>query len=317
MAIAPRTVLAVILIRQGLSRDILLAISRAGDLVMCRAKRLSSVLLLLLLSTALGLGQRRPADELPSPGPPNLEDSYRSPFRIERTPSREGFVRDYEPSAVEKRMLALSPEDEQRFAGFLTQVDTGGFRLLSFIRRAHGRVISVKSPEFARKRGFSFYGSCYSFTKKKHGHGVNGWGISTWGWSDLRLISGTLSTGFMDESLGLMVKLGDVPLEEVTPQTAGVAELATFALPTDHSTSAALFEKNLRGYELNGFTYGSRMDAVVGVTYVLRSTLNQRSDQLVAFRIVNQDHEGTVTILFKKLKEYPKPFWKGNSAKRK
>jgi hypothetical protein len=36
--------------------------------------------------------------------------------------------------------------------------------------------------------------------------------------------------------------------------------------------------------------------------------LNKRADQLIAFRVVRQDKDG-LTIVWKKLRDYPKPAW--------
>jgi hypothetical protein len=46
---------------------------------------------------------------------------------------------------------------------------------------------------------------------------------------------------------------------------------------------------------------------VVNNSYVLRSIDYARSDLLVAFRIVRQDSDGSVVLLWKLLKKYPTP----------
>jgi hypothetical protein len=52
------------------------------------------------------------------------------------------------------------------------------------------------------------------------------------------------------------------------------------------------------------------LPALANTTYVLRSTSNKRADLLVAFRVVRIAPDGDVTILWRKLKTYPKPSWK-------
>ncbi len=272
--------------------------------------------LLLLLSTALGYGciwpQRR-TNDLPSSGPPNLEANYEPWYRVRR-PRRiaAGWVRDFQPTKAEKRRLVLSREDQEEFAHLINQPNAGGFRLLTPhpTHPVGTRVVSIDNPEFSRRPGFSSYASRYSFTRRKHGHGVNGWDRNTnWNLIDLRLLRRALLAAVTEESVGLIVQLGDVPLEEVTEQTTGVPELAELTPPPDHHKAVVLYEKHLCGYRLNGLRYGLKAIAVVNNTYVLRSILNQRADQLIAFRIVREDEEGSLSIVWRKLKTYPKPFW--------
>jgi hypothetical protein len=244
-------------------------------------------------------------------GPPTLGEWYKPPeFVVRRPPER--WVREFVPNSKEKRLLTVGPEDLQRHAGFLSRPDTGAFRLLPFYPPT--RVISANSQDVEWRRGFSAFASAYSFTKKKHGHGVNGKGDPYFGWSDLRLRDGILSAGIMAESLGLMVQLGDVPLEEVTPQTAGVTELITLVQPLNHTEAFAFFAQHLSGYQRNGFTYRSKMSAEVNSTYVLRSMLNRRADQLIVFRVVRLDEDG-LTIVWKRLQEYTKPSWTSERRK--
>lgn len=271
---------------------------------------LKLALLLLFLGTCTNpiSAQNRPEPPtMPSMGtePPKMGEWYKPPeFVVQRRPPM--WVREFVPNSTEKQLLTVAQEDLQKYAGFLRQPKTGTFRLLPYY--PSGRIISANSPDIAWRRGFSFFASAYSFAKKKHGHGVNGKGDPNFGWSELRLKDGILRSGIMDQSLGLMVQLGDVPLDEVTTDTAGVSELADLLPPTDLSGAAALFKKHLYGYRLDGFDYGLKMPAVVNTTYVLRSMLNRRADHLIAFRVVSQDDEG-ITIVWKKLHEYPKPLW--------
>lgn len=268
-----------------------------------------SVALCLYVGLAVGRMQRR-TNDLPSAGPPNLEANYEPWYKV-RQKKIEGWVRDYQPNNAEKQLLVLSHEDQQKFAHLINQPNAGGFRLLS-PHPVGGKFISIDSPEFSRKPGFSLYASSYSFTRKKHGHGVNGWNRNTnWNLVDLRLIAGRLLSAVSDESLGLIVRLGDVPLEEINEETNGVAELAEYVPPRDHGAAVSLFEKNLCAYHRNGFRYGSSAVAAVNNTYVLRSTLNRRADQLIAFRVIREDDEKTLSIIWRKLKTYSKPSWAG------
>ena len=93
--------------------------------------------------------------------------------------------------------------------------------------------------------------------------------------------------------------------------------LAGLKPPSDRTVADKLFAKNLFGYQLNDFKYGLRAPAVVNNTYVLRSMLSRRADQLIAFRIVRIDEDNSVTIVWKKLQDYPTPGWDGNHGSKR
>jgi hypothetical protein len=57
----------------------------------------------------------------------------------------------------------------------------------------------------------------------------------------------------------------------------------------------------------NGAIYIDRVPALVSTTYVLRSVNYRGSDVLVAVRVVRQDTDGSMILLWKLLKKFPKP----------
>lgn len=240
-------------------------------------------------------------------GVPRVDRVPTAPVRPVTPASGLRWVKEFEPSASEKKLLKVDAEDAARFAEFLAQSDTGLVRLLPY---KEGRVVSVAEPEY-RRPGFIYFAATYSFSKRKHGLGLSGWHqFPIQGMGELKLTDDTLNTGFMEESVGLMVRLGDVPLELVTLQMEGVKQLAEMLPPADYSTAMALSERNRRGVKVNGLTYGSILPAALNTTYALRSTLNRRADVLVCFRVVRRATDGGINVLWKKLKGYPKSSWK-------
>jgi len=223
---------------------------------------------------------------------------------------RNVWVNEYQPDSLEKQLLAPSLEDEQRFAEFLRLPDTGVIKMFPPGRR---RVVSLADLASGRRPGFGSYASLYSFSKEKHGHGLNGYVDPRLGWSELRLINGRFITGVTGESLGVLVALGDVPLETVTPETYGVTGLANIIPPADYLEAATLSRRNRAGFALETFRYGSSLPVAPNVTYVLRSTSNKRADILVGFRVIRVNDNGGVTLIWRKLKIYPKPRWKRQS----
>jgi len=230
---------------------------------------------------------------------------------VRRTIARRNiWVTEYEPDAAEKRLLAPSSEDAQRFAEFLRLPETGIIRMYTPGRR---RVVTLDDLASGRRPGFGAYASLYSFSKQRHGNSLHGYSDPRLGWAELRLLNGRLITGFTGESLGVLVALGDVPIETVTPDTYGVTGLTNITPPADYFEAATLSRRNRAGFALEMFKYGSSLPVAENMTYVLRSTSNKRADLLVAFRVVRLEDGGSVTLLWRKLKGYPKPDWKSRS----
>lgn len=235
-------------------------------------------------------------------------DRPRASFRVPPTGNGKAFVWEFEPNSSEKQQLVIDPLDEARFADFLSQPDTGLVRLLPF--HARGRVVSVEDPEISRRPGFSLFAATYSFTKRKHGRALSGWhDPPLLGWAELMLKDGILLGAVMEDSVAFMVKLGDVPIENISLQTNGIAELDSFQPPDNRTDANRMYEISLRGVRIGDFLYSSKIPATVNTTYVLRSAMSRRADVLVCFRIVRRDNDDSLTIIWKKLKQYRKPSW--------
>jgi hypothetical protein len=175
------------------------------------------------------------------------------------------------------------------------------------------RVISAADLATGRRPGFGAHASLYSFSKAKHGNSLEGYVDPRFGWAEIRLANGRFYTGFTGDSLGVMVALGDVPLESVTPETYGVTGLTNIIPPGGYLEAMTLSRRNRSGFALERFRYGTWLPVAANTTYVLRSTSNKRADVLVGFRVTRVDGNGGVTLVWRKLKVYPKPSWKRRS----
>ena len=265
------------------------------------------ILVLLMVST--------PARHVLGQGPADYPDERRRPERIARPdpPSKplarqNVWVFEYRFTSQEKRLLTPSPNDQQRYASFLGLEDTGLIRLYPWIRRRV--VVSIEELVDRRSPEFNAQACLYSFSKGRHGNVLNGFVDPRLGWAELKLGEGRFFAGFTGDSLGVLVTLGDTPLEAVTPVTEGVAGLTNIIPPADYLEASALSRRNRAGFEMDRFKYGSSLPVQANTTYVLRSTSNKRADLLVAFRVIRVASDGDVTIVWRKLKTYPKPSWK-------
>jgi hypothetical protein len=96
-------------------------------------------------------------------------------------------------------------------------------------------------------------------------------------------------------------------LEEVNDSSKGV-EYLTKLVPADELAEAERqFHRFEQSIEENGFNYRSSAVWKLNTTYALRSISYGRSDILVTFRVVRQDANQSLIILWKKLKSYSTP----------
>jgi hypothetical protein len=185
----------------------------------------------------------------------------------------------------ENEFLAPSAEDRARFAELLRQPDTGLARLMP--REQYREKLSVREG-----------GAYYSFTRLSNSYDSD---------PQIGFEQGTLHTGFAGANFGFLVELGDIPIEEVDIDHPAVRYLAAFAAPTIEPEAREQQSKTSNGFRIADRTYRSSQPASVGRTYVLRSISYESSDVLVAFCVVRQDTDGSLILLWKKLKQFSTP----------
>jgi hypothetical protein len=188
--------------------------------------------------------------------------------------------------AREATLLAPADEDRKAHAEFLALPDTGLVRLLP--REKWDGKLSTRGG-----------GAYYSFAQLTHEYGYG---------SDVELQQGHLGVGFAGADFGFMLSLGDVPLEGVTEESEAVRFMASFQTPAPEP-EARKAQRQFAGVgsQSGQWTYKNRLPAVEGQTYALRSVNYRYSDVLVAFRVLRKDTDGSVVLLWKLLKKYPKP----------
>jgi uncharacterized protein (TIGR03437 family) len=186
-----------------------------------------------------------------------------------------------------KEAIFLSPatEDFAAHADFLNQPDTGLIRLLP--REGFDGTLSTRGG-----------GAYYSFTRLTHEYGYG---------SDLSLQRGEFSVGFAGADFGFLVLLGDVGLETVTIDHPGARYLATFVPPLTEAEAREQQRRGGNGFEENGYSYRRGLTALINTTYIVRSVQYEMSDDLVAFRFVRRDADGSAILLWKMLKWFATP----------
>ena len=220
------------------------------------------------------------------PDAPTKDDFRRLPH-----PQRQlGPVR--EKRVLTKGLLAPSVQDLVENATFLKQEDTGLVKLLlreTPYQRGDGTAKRVKL------RGGGAY---YSFFYLSHD---NLYG------SDLGLDENTLSVSSPGPDYGMLTDLGDVSLVDVSAEDSRAAFIATYKPARNGPDALCEIQRFHDGVTMNGSVYKVSLPVKVNSTYLLRSISYGRSDLLIGFRITRQENDGSISILWKLLKQYWRP----------
>lgn len=209
---------------------------------------------------------------------------------LAQTMERAGLIKEMQSlreqlQQKEQEFLAPSAEDRAAFAEFLRQPDTGLIRLVT--RGKYDRILVMAGG-----------GSYYSFARLTNEYGYG---------SDIELQHDEFSVGFAGADWGYFTKLGDVPLETVTLDHPAVQFLAALNASSQEPGVREQQRLSRSGVMINGLMYAGTVPALVNTTYVLRSISYRNSDVLVAVRVVRQDADGTMSLLWKMLKKFPTP----------
>lgn len=276
--------------------------------------------IVLLLNAPSSFGQTQPtsqtsgvSDPRPPRGAPDPEWSRRAEAynRGLEAELRRRTVNSRKPGAVlpvvlteeeltadERKVLTPTPEDLKANADFLRQRETGIFRLMRVDKQNHRKVVSADNLAVSGDVLLMGGGAQYSFTKKNHNADK---------WSDIAWDDDWFLGGVGGQAVGVLVDLGDVSLESVTLESPGLGYLNTFAPAATESAAEVQFQQLEKGETRDGFKYGLSVPWKLGTTYALRSINYGRSDLLIAFRAIRQDSNGSLIVLWKKLKNNPTP----------
>ena len=238
-------------------------------------------------------------------------------FTAARFSVMQKLIRPLYRKPSKKELEAVEPDAQlfSKHAGFLRQENTGLTKLINDKGCSENAKVVVASSN-CLKYTMPGAGSSFSFRTQSY------------------RLSRLADITFTDNSFqaggifihGIFVNIGDVPLENVTLQTAGLKYLTEFAPETDYEKSQEIDLQLIKGIQSDGFLYRRGLYIVENTTFVLRSiayngkymrsasgvTYNEldfdkRKDVITAFRIVQKDADGNVTILWKVLQQKDAP----------
>jgi hypothetical protein len=197
-----------------------------------------------------------------------------------------------ELAELEKQLLEPTAADRTQFATLLAEPNTGLIRLLP--REKYDDHV-VKNKQTIALRGGGAY---YSFKRLTHEYGYG---------SDIELYSGHLSVGFAGYDYGMLLKLGDIGLEDLTSQLPAVHTLLEYTAAKTEADARVERRKLGTGAEMQGFIFKSRLPLEINTTYLLRSIIYPDSDIVVGFRVVRKDTDDSVIMAYKVLKDFSAP----------
>ncbi|MEO7658282.1 MAG: hypothetical protein ABIV48_01600 [Pyrinomonadaceae bacterium] len=216
-----------------------------------------------------------------------------------------------------KELVLLAPDIAiyRAYRDFLNLSDTGIFKLAPDFGCANDNTVINASDECLK---FTMPGGGNSYSFRKRDYRIR------------RLSDITYSKNRFDTSgllsHGILVNLGDVDIRTIGLRSAGLAYVVNFE-PVDDLIAAQRIEARLiEGIEDRGYQYQSGLEVVENATYVLRSVaydgdlyrslnglvydefdFDKRSDVVVAFRVVEQAVDGSITLIWKEISRKKSP----------
>lgn len=239
------------------------------------------------------------------------------PVKSEKSRAIQQYIRPLyrEPNEEELKLLAPTSEDKEKFAEFLRQKNTGLIKLIADKNCDKNNVVA--SSAHCSTYTMPGAGSAFSFRTNNY---------------RMEHLADLNFTGKSFQALGslihgIMVNIGDVPLEKVDLQMEGVNYLTNLRPTSDIGKAQEFADQLTKGIENNGLVYRSILPVKENTTYLLRSIaydgvlprtvrdvsynefdFDKRKDVIIAFRVIRFDLNESVTILWKELanKKAPK-----------
>jgi hypothetical protein len=205
--------------------------------------------------------------------------------------------------------LTPSKDVELEYQSFLKQKQTGIAKLLPRKEAKEQMITSTQKVDvFIPLLGGGAY---YSFSARRH---IDGYEADIYLGND-RLFNGsqesdTFWTGFGGADIGLITKLGNINLDDVTLDCKEARYLSEYIAPDENMNAREQQRKSFDGFKVDDVFYKSSVRAEVNSTYLLRSIGYNRADLIVAFKAVRKEADGGYIIIWKVLKKKRTPILK-------
>jgi len=230
------------------------------------------------------------------------------------SPTRPVFL-PVKLSKEQSKLLLPKIEDSTKYANFLQLPHTGLIKLMPDFDCVSKGVVRVG-------------GSCANFFPLSNTYSFRKTTYSSKGFADVGLKdSSFFSDGLL--SNGIIVLLGDVPIETVSTDSDGVKFLSDYQPATNNTEILAKTKDLTDGIQNGNYTYSNMLSALEGKTYAIRVIAyrgkimqpnrnvaglaynllesDKRNDIIAIFRVVRKESDGTLTLLWKELQRKDSP----------
>ena len=215
---------------------------------------------------------------------------------------------------TKKELATLKPEqaDLDSFADFLRQEKTGLIKLINGKGCLDRGLVDASADCFQ----YTVPGNAASYSFRIPTYRVAELGDLTFEDGNFKCLGKYVQ--------GIMTAIGDISLDKVGLQTQGVGFLAKFQPESKVKSFEEKRRQFSKGVNSDSFIYRNTWNLIENTTYVLRSIaykgsffdrnshnlfldLDKRKDIIVAFRVVRQSDDGSITILWKELSRKGSP----------
>ncbi len=214
----------------------------------------------------------------------------------------------------DKELTSVDKEDKSKHSAFLKGSDTGILRLHDSENcDEEGKTIHADEPCPWNIVGKA---TIYSFRTEDYTNKF---------FSDIQFEDKTFKIVGIN-LLGFLTDLGDVSIENLNLQSKGIKEMAEFQPSTEDAEITKHFGLAKNGFQVGDYIYKTELQMKPNKTYALRSIAydskvlwkigkrkinvleyDKRKDIIVIFRVVREQTDGSINILWKKIQSKDAP----------
>lgn len=178
-------------------------------------------------------------------------------------------------------------------AAYQAEADLHGYRVFKILQRGTYENPPDSYKDEDNPLGIRQGGAYFSFSTASHSYNKI---------PQIGLEKEWILVGFYGASLGYLYDVGKTPLSDISMETPAAKALGSFVPPVLDSEVRS--QRNV--LEVGGYNFTfRRMDYAVGNSYLLRAVSSGEADKMVAINIAAKHDDGSLTIYWRPLKEFP------------
>lgn len=210
-------------------------------------------------------------------------------------------------SPEEAKRLEPAEEDSERFKTFLNKPNTGLVKIFPDPKCKSDLVLDLNDPKCGGELSMPGRGAFFSFRLDRN---------YPFPYADIHFDDGNFKVGSKN-GIGIISKIGDKEIEDINAKSPEIQFLREFKPARTKSKITDQAKLISAGISDGGLSFSSSADAAPGQTYILRTVAyefqeayynDRRVDMIIVFRVVRQDADGALTLLWHRLKKSGAPY---------